>query len=98
MQYVLDGYELIWEGPMPPNRSKKVPPHLFGWQPWLTAGRQGTIIMTRSKSIGKNYLLSSIRELSCDILGLRMCHCQFSNYRSPIGVFGQRYRIGVNNA
>ena len=39
------------------DQLKKVPPLLFGWQLYLMEGRLGTIFLTRSKSIGKKYLL-----------------------------------------
>ena len=53
MRYVRDGCELIWEGQMLQDQLKKVLTHLFGWPLCLMVGRQGTIFLTRSKSIGK---------------------------------------------
>src|SRR5215210_557505 len=83
MQYARDGYELTWEGAMLQDRLKKVPPHLFGWQLSPMVGRQDTIIMTISKSVGKN-IPSRVIEPSKDILGLKIYCTVLRSQELPI--------------
>jgi hypothetical protein len=61
MPCALDGCELTWEGAMLQDQSKKVPPHLFGWQLCLMAGQQDTITMIRSRAVGKKVLSLCIK-------------------------------------